>query len=249
MILDIINEAKSWLESQPFFAAGVPVVSVNDKDLGNSVDAFLSKIGGVGVLLGTPECNGPVADISNGQTSVYFNDISLVATIFENVLVNRSATGTPLGSSPSYWAPGVAEMVSILLHQHRPVGIAETIVCTRGPRIIPPPPNTDKRILCYDVWFKTEGGVKNANQPPTVATPSITFADIGGGLATVTIACASPAVVFWSADGSYPGPFNADGSQKAAYSAPVTVSVPCTVQARAWYPGWIASAVAKQAVT
>ena len=249
MILDIIQEAAAWLEAQPYFAAGVKVLSINDKDLGNTVDAFLSRIGGVGVLLGTPSCNKPNCQIISGERVVYFDDIQLVATVFENVLVNRSATGTPLGSSPSYWAPSVAEMVVIKLNEHRPVGISETIMCTRGPRVVPPPPNTDKRILCYDAWFKTEGGVKDSNPIPTVATPAISFADIGGGQATVTIACAAPAVVFWSADGTYPGPFNPDGSQKTAYSAPVTVNIPCTVQARAWYPGWIASAVAKQAVT
>lgn len=248
MILEIINECRDWLLSQPFFAAGVQVVSVNDKDLGNSVDQFLTKIGGVGVLLGTPQCDQPSADISSGQTSVYFGDIKLVATVFENVLVNRSATGSPLGADPAYWAPGVAEMTSILLHHHRPVGIAETVVCTRGPRIIPPPQGTDKRILCYDAWFRTEGGVKNANPVPTVATPAASVVDNGDGTVTVTLSCSSPAVVFYSIDGSYPGPLNANGSQKTAYSAPFTVAKPFTVLARGWYPGWIAGAILKQSV-
>ena len=40
-----------------------------------------------------------------------------------------------------------------------------------------------------------------------------------------------------------------DGSSKTAYSAPFTVAKPFTFAARGWYPGWIAGAILKQAVT
>jgi hypothetical protein len=141
-------------------------------------------------------------------------------------------------------------MVAIKLHTHQPVGISESIFCTRGPRIIPPPPETGKRILCYDVWFSTKGGVAAANPTPTVATPTISSVDNGDGTATVTLSCAtSNALIFWSSDGSYPGPFNVNGSSKTPYSAPVTVNVPCQFQCRAWYPGWIGSVTVKQNLT
>lgn len=236
MILSIIQDAADYLLAQSYFS-NIPVVSINEKDIQNRVDEFLAKVG-VGVVLGTPWLGRPNADINTGGGVVYFEGITLMATVFEAVTVNRGTGGT------GKQGPDVAETVAATLHGYKPQQVAEAMYCSDGPRLQP-----HKTLLVYNVRLATRGGVKlTAPIIAQVVTPVISSVPSGGS-STVTISCATNyAFVWYTADGSAPAPVDAGDNPRAPYTAPFAVPTGTKVRAKAFLPGYLASPEARQVV-
>jgi hypothetical protein len=238
MILELLADSAAHLQSLPFYAR-VPIVSVNEKDVGNTVDQFLNKLG-IGIVLGTPTLGKPKADVGE----IYFDAIDVRATVFESVAINRSDVTNP-------WAPTVAEMLATRaggLHQYKPQNISESFYCTQGPRIIPYQEAdrsgalTGRHILVYDVAFRTQGGLLVTTPISKIATPVVT---VTAGMAS--IACSTPYVaVFYTLDGTFPAPIDSTNTPRVPYAAPFDVTSGQTLKVRAWFPGYLASDVVTQ---
>ena len=239
MILEVIEEAAAALQANPYFA-NIPVVSVNEGDPGNKVDQYLAKVG-IGVVLGTSALRSPSANIQGGG-SLYYDNVVFHATIFENVQVNRGTGGT------NKWAPTVAETVAVLLHWHKPDGVSECLICTDGPTLIPYKDDTERKLLIYDVAFKTQGGIGVSPVISKAATPVAFVVNNGNGTSTVTLSCSTPhAQIWYRTDGSFPSPLNPDNTPSAPYTAPFVVTNGSTrLQARAYLAGYLASDMLKQ---
>lgn len=229
MLIEVVQYAADLIRADPYFS-NVPVVSEDLGDPANAIDTYLTKRTGIGVILMTPKANVKHQNIPGP----YFEDIIFIASVWENVPLNRAADN----SGTNKTALAVAEHICALLNlQPSGAGVAETLTALSP--TIALVPNTAP-YLAYNVLYKTEGGVNYAVQ--TVAEISSTIVDNGDGTATVSLATATPyAYIFVTTDGSYPAPLDASGVPRAPYSAPITVTSPAKILARAWMPGYLAS--------
>lgn len=232
MLLNVIQEAADTLLADPYFS-NIAVVSEDLGDPQNEIDRYLTKVNGIGVQLITPR-----ADILKpDKPGPYYDDIDFIASVWENVKLNRSATGT------SKKALDVAETVSAVLHWHRPVNIAESIVAKRIVLF----PDPTRRFLAYNVLFKTMGGIQYVIQ--TIATPTVQVVVNGNGTSTVTITCATANVAIYYTTAvapqtpDYPSPLNAFGAFNSLYTAPFVLTTGTLLRLRAWLPGYRPSAV------
>src|ERR1017187_6505813 len=179
LILTLTQEAAAALQANPFFN-DVDVLALNEKDIQSRIDDALIRKKGIAVVLGTSKLGKPSANIQGGGT-LYFDDIVFHATVFENVPMNRSSSGS------GKLAPDVAETVAALLHWHKPANISECLICVQGPTLIPNPDN--KELLVYDSVFKTQGGISISPIISTAVEPILSIVDNGNGTSTVTVTC------------------------------------------------------------
>jgi hypothetical protein len=232
MLIEIIQDAADALRADPYFS-NIPVLAEDLGDPANAIDTYLTKRGGIGVMIMTPKANVT----SPNLPGPYFEGIIFIASVWENVALNRAADGSGTGKA----ALAVAEVIAALLHHHSPAGIAETL--TPLTPTIALVPRTEP-YLAYNILYKTEGGVDYQRQ--TVADVVPTVVDNGDGTKTVSLACATPwAYIFFTTDGSYPAPLTASGVPRNPYSVSFTVTSPATLLCRAWLPGYLASKVLK----
>jgi hypothetical protein len=216
------------LIASPYFSTGgtVTVISENVADISDAINTALAKLG-VCVIVITPTANSAFPN----YLVPYFDNIAIKCRVCENVILNRSSSGT------NKWASDVAEMVAVTLHQFEPLGVSECIYLTQPSiTIANPGANHVGKILCYDVNFKTAGGFDyTINQ---VATPVIAFSGD-----TLTITCSTPgAGLFYTTDGSPPNPGNANA---LVWSAPISVTSGQLIRTTAWLAGQLTSKEAK----
>lgn len=202
---------KSILLAEPYFA-DISVISVDEKDLENSIEVAIAKIG-ICILIITPS-----GDVQNADTPGPFWKIDCIVQVWENMIINRASTGTGLE------AVDVAEMIAATVHQkpapgdnvfaHKRIGLSAR----------------QEQLLVYDVEFYKYGGIElDVTQ---AATPGLT--DNAG---EITLTCATVgASVFYTTDGKNPGP-----QTGTLYSAPFSIIVGTTVKARAWIWGYTVS--------
>lgn len=232
MLIEIIQEAADTLRADPYFS-NIPVLAEDLGDPANSIDDYLTKRTGLGVIIMTPKASVT----SPNLPGPYFENIVFIASVWENVALNRAADSTGTGKA----ALAVAEVIAALLHLHKPTGVSETL--TPMQPTIALIPNT-KPYLAYNVLYKTDGGVSYPVNKVADVVPSVV--DHGDGTKTVSLACATPyAYIFFTTDGSYPAPLDASGVQRAPYSISFTITSPVTLLCRAWLPGFLASKVSK----
>ncbi len=222
ILQQIQADCASALVADPYFA-NVPVLTQLLQDLGSRVDQALDSLGiCVTVVV-------PVASVTcPNQPGPYFERIRIVARVTENVIANQNtgAGGTGKG------ALEVCESVCAALHHFRPANLSETVVCDNPTITLV----HDAERLVYEVAFVTQGGL--ARTLPVLDPPMISQS---GG--TITIAPASSAgaavpgaAVFYTVDGTFPGPRNG-----ALYLAPFTAVSGQTVNASAWLAGYLTS--------
>ena len=141
------TECKEHLEAQGYFTPDpvdaqtppIPVLIESLRDIESQIDVA---VGGLGlcVLLVTPFAGKVLTEVK----PPYFEDITVVARVFENVPINESLPRASV----------VAEAVAWHLHHFRPTGSGavlglESITLTDG---------GDSGLLTYDVTFKTRDG-------------------------------------------------------------------------------------------
>lgn len=228
MLIEIIEYAADLLRADPYFS-DIPVLSEDLGDPANSIDTYLTKRTGIGVIVMTPKANVKHQNLPGP----YFEDIIFIASVWENVTLNRAADGSGTGKK----ALAVAETIAAILDKKpSAAGVAETF--TAMTPTIALVPNTSP-FLAYNVLYRTNGGVDY--QINKVATPVVT---VSGATypKTISIACATaPAYTFFTTDGSYPAPLDGNGKQRTPYSNQFTVNSPTTIKCRAWLPGMLAS--------
>jgi hypothetical protein len=136
------EEIRLKLGADPEFS-GIEVLTENQKDIVSSIDNALASIrGGVCCIVLTPGANVVYPNVKGPQ----FDEVAIVVRVIENVLVNRSATGT---NKP---ATLVAENVAKSLHHHMTLG--KKVITCKGIALFGDPDN-----LIYDVSFKTKIGL------------------------------------------------------------------------------------------
>jgi hypothetical protein len=195
------------LAATPYFS-NVTIITEQTGDIENAIQTALAKLG-ICVIVITPTANAAFPN----YLKPYFNDIKIICRTVENVILNRSTSGTGKQASE------VAEMVAVTLHQFEPLGISEVVVLDT-PSITIAPGGTVGKLLCYDVRFKTAGGFDyTINQ---VATPVIAFSGD-----TFALSCSTPgAAIFYTTDGSTPSPGNPSASVWLGYQISGTYSIP-----------------------
>ena len=161
------------LSSQPFFA-GCPIISEDVKDIQNTIQTAVSKIGVCGLVL-TPNAGL----CSSNSPRPYFERVRLIVRFVEMVPINRGKTGTQIP------ARDFAEMAAILLHNYCPfkddgsnqVDVQTTIVLDEPSITIVP----DKIYAIWDIRARTNLGIDSSLllRPPaqiiTNSNPNIRF--------------------------------------------------------------------------
>ncbi len=215
------QECADRLSALPAFAR-VPVLVEHRCDYASEYQRALGPLlatagtAGACVTVLTPTANARWPEVGGP----FFAEIPLVARVQENPAVNRDpARGT--GQS----ALTICEAIAAAWCQFYPVAASGPLV--PGQPTIERGPEGD--FVNYQVRFLARGGV--GLSLPQCAAPTL----FGPG-PLVTLACATPgAAIFYTQDGSGPGPRNG-----TLYTAPFTQTGP--VKARAWLMGYTASA-------
>lgn len=114
------NEVVAQLAAQTFFKTA-PIITVlahRNKDLTNQVNQIVAKIG-VCVVIGTPVLR---ANTPGKHSPPHFSRIEVVSSIWENVIVNRGASGSG--------QPGdlVAEAVAYYLTGFAPASLGNALL-------------------------------------------------------------------------------------------------------------------------
>jgi hypothetical protein len=120
------RDAAAQLRASQFFSdAGntvprpISVIHEQLKDIQNQIALATGKLGIITVVL---TVSGRMSNPN--RTKPYFEDIKLVARTYENVMVNRSPSGS--GQSATH----VAESCALILHGWTPAGLQSALFCT-----------------------------------------------------------------------------------------------------------------------
>ena len=161
LLTDLQQEAAARLAAQAFFSdagnASPRPVTVLTEQIGSlpaRVAQSLGQLGVVCVLL-TPTAR----TVHPNYPRPYFDEIQLVARTQENVLLNRSATGT--GQPASL----VAESAAWFLHGFAPAGLGCTLRLTEI-RLV-----EDPRLLVYETVFMLQAGLAVPPVRAALVTP------------------------------------------------------------------------------
>lgn len=129
-----------YLDSDAWFDL-IPVIREEMGDLSNLIDISLGKLGCC-VVVETPVANCESPNVP----SMFFNDIPIVVTVWENVLLNRTASGS------QKYALDTAQIIAALLqHWNWTEGVG---IFVKIPTIL----KAGDDPLGYHVFFSTEGG-------------------------------------------------------------------------------------------
>lgn len=145
-------DAAAQLSASQFFSdAGnaaprpIPVAHEQLKDIQNQITLAVGKLGIITVIL---TVSGRLSNAN--RTKPYFEDIKLVARTYENVMVNRSPSGS--GQSATH----VAESCALILHGWTPAGLQSALFCTDILLVDHP------SLFIWDAIFKLQAGMTNA---------------------------------------------------------------------------------------
>lgn len=143
---------------------------------------------GISIIVGMPEIAQVKANV-RALTGL----MTLVIEVHENIMVNMSEGGTLKGCEDFAYA--VAEVLML-----QPFGFWSPI---RVRSILPAPEQVLNQKIVYNVTIETD---LNRSPKPKVAMPDVVVND-----GQVTGTCGTPdAVLYWTLDGSLPGPANAN---------------------------------------
>lgn len=206
---------ESMLLAEPYFD-DITVLRFDKGDIQNQVDVVIGRVGICALIL-TPKMTVRFKD-----TPGPFFEINTSVEVIENVIINRSGSGTNKS------APEVAEYVAATVH-HSPAP-GDNVFGAQSVELTGIGQNERNQVvITYAVDFISEGGLAlDVNQ---TATPILT------GTSTITITCATVgASIFYTLDGKNPGP-----QTGTLYTAPVAISSGTTIKARAWIWGYTVS--------
>jgi hypothetical protein len=220
ILQQIQSDCAGALLADPWFA-NVPVLTQILQDPGSELDQALNNLGVCVTLV------VPVATVAHpNQPGPYFERIRIVARVVENVIVNQNigAGGTGKG------ALEVAEHVCALLHHFRPQNLSETVVCDNPTITL----ERDHERLAYDAAFTTQGGL--AWLLPQFDAPSVSQSGRSVAIAAATNSSmpVPGAAIFYTLDGTFPGPRNG-----ALYMSPISVATGQTLRAVALLAGYL----------
>lgn len=146
MLTDLQTQCKARLDAQQFFAgaAGETAIAVlveTLKDIQNEIDRRLARLG-LAVVILTPNLS-----TSLRAPGLYpaWDRVSVVASVLENVTINRGASG--IGQPASL----VAEACAYFLHGWAPAVTGNKLICESVNLV------EDPRILAYNVSLFTGG--------------------------------------------------------------------------------------------
>lgn len=221
------------LTADPRFAL-MTVLTENLKDVDSEMDICIGPEPrvdggpyGIVALVLTPQADVDWANVFGP----FFDKISVVVDIWENVQTNRAPGGTQLPCQDA-----IENAVNVL-HQSYPTAVNGPIVSvTPSLRIVP----NEQGFLRYQARFQTMGGLRTV--PPQLDAPG--SSNSGG---TYTLTTTTPgAALFYTFDGSNPSPRNAVSPGTAAlYLNPITPAPGNTLQVKAWLAGYTSSPVTK----
>lgn len=156
---------------------------------------------GLGVIVGMPE----MRDVNPNMRTVK-GELVLVMNLIENPLINEGADGTGLTAEALAW------LLATTLPQTN-LAPGGQIIADKD-LIAPQPESVMEKRIEYRVTLRM---LTHAAPVEKVATPAVQHAS-----GTLTLSCTtSGAAIYYTLDGSYPGPGNA---QATLYSAPVSVA-------------------------
>jgi hypothetical protein len=215
------------LQADSYFL-DIPVFTEEKADLDNEIARSLGvltetggKIGACAVVL------SPRADVKDkGLPGPYLDPIRLAVHVEESVLINQSTSGTGKHASD------IAERISALIHRWVPDGQSRPVLAD-NPHIQAVEPAIGDR--AYSVAFSFAAGLSVSLS--TVATPVAVPAS-GAAPQTVALTCATGgAAIFYTLTGAFPSP-----TAGTLYTAAVSVPTACTLRAKAYLAGYLASA-------
>lgn len=166
-LLDLQQLCADHLDEDRWFDQ-IPVITENLGDVATLVNIAVGKLGSCCVVE-TPLANATKPNIP----SIWFDEIPIIVTVWESVILNRSDTGS------NKKALDTAQIIASLLHQFVPTGFA-TVVC-RTPTIIRA---DDPELLGYHVMFTTEIGFKYQPEPSLSNETSIDLLTEAGAILT-----------------------------------------------------------------
>lgn len=139
---EVQDTLATLLKAQPEFAR-LPILTEKEKDIENEIERALGALDcGACLIVVTPK-----ARVTNyNLPGPFFDDVSVVVRVVENVMINQGEAGTQVPAS------AVAELVAKTCH-HQHTDTNKIILCT-GIAMVP-----DESNLIYDVTFRTKFGV------------------------------------------------------------------------------------------
>lgn len=216
-LTQVQSEIRDLLLADPFFAK-VAVLTEQIEDIENEIDRSMAELGiGCIVLTAQADCQHP------NMRPVYFEQVTVVIRVFENVTFNRGEGGSGKTASE------VAEKIATLIHGWTPDGAPNTYNLSSPSIKLASAPG----LLSYDVLAETQFGLE-PDIIPQVGV--ITLTDVAG---VISMSCATPgAAIFYTTDGNFPSPRGG-----TIYTVPFTPGSGVKVTARAWLAGYVASEV------
>lgn len=181
---------------------------------------------GVSIIIGMPEIGKVEPNVRALR-----GEVTLSIRVVEHIMVNMGADGCRQGAEA--FALEVAELLNHqVFAQWSPLRLTA---------VRPDPEAVMDKMVAYDVVMATD--LRGANRPK-VALPGIDITE--DGLMTLAVATAG-AEIYWTLDGSYPGPANV---QAARYAAPVQLpeGIHC-LRVAAWLAGSAGSVPVERVVT
>lgn len=131
----------------------IPVITENLGDVATIVEIAVSKLGSCVVV------ETPTANLSHPNTpAVQFDEVPLVVTVWENVLLNRDTNNADASNQK---ALETAQVIVALLHHFEPGTGWNTIIATT-PTI---EKADDPELVGYHVRFRTACGFRYTPQP------------------------------------------------------------------------------------
>jgi hypothetical protein len=223
ILYSIQQEIADRLLADPFFAM-IPVLVEQPRDMTYELQASVAAAGIWGVVL------VPQAQVTAPNAP---------GPIFDPVeFAIRFRANVPVANGPG--ALETAETALALLHLYRPTTVNEVLCAAPNAlqRVIEP------NVVTYEVRVRTQAAAAFA--VPQVATPVGASAGTQSPQTVTLTSATNGAAIFYTLDGSAPAPRSPTA---LLYTAPVAVTEPGLLRARAWLAGYLASPELQESLT
>ena len=209
---DLQEDVKARLENDPYFSDITVLLQRRgniESDVMQALGTLNEKTGKLGAccVVLMPETEAPEGENLPGPPI----EIVISLQVIEQTTMNEDTANGGTGKS----AESIANVALNLLHRYIPYLLGNVLVADRKPIR----PVQAEGVVMYLVTLRLRTGLDNSDK---VLTPQLSE---GGG--SITITCGTlGASIYYTTDGSYPGPANATAT---LYTAPFATPVAGTV--------------------
>lgn len=220
------------LEADPWFAAArqlpdesyvaIPVLAEEAGDLVTEVLTAIDRVG-ISVMVKVVEARATDQD-SFGPV---FDQIRIVVSVGENVLINRGTIGAPSATGTLKPAKATALKIISLLHHWKPDSLSSPLMIdAAGLGYIQA---EEGGLQQYNASFRAHDGLSIE-----LEQLELTVTETDG---VVTMSCDTPgAAIIWTSNGKKPSP-----SVGTLYTGPIRPGQGTIIKARAWLAGYLTS--------